>query len=120
MAWKADGTRLVSAGGDNAIKVWNAETGEQTRTITTYQKQVTALEFIGTTDEFLSCSGDKRVFRHRAANGGTVREFKGCPDYVYCSCTTPDGAIVAAGCEDGILRVWNGADGKILSSFEPL
>ncbi|MCP4783825.1 MAG: hypothetical protein GY903_19535 [Fuerstiella sp.] len=120
VSWKGDRTALASAGADNAIKVWNAETGEQSRTITTYKKQVTSLSFIGMEDEFISCSGDKRVFRHRAGNGGTVREFKGCPDYVYCSATTADGAIVAAGCEDGVLRVWNGKDAKEIASFAPV
>jgi WD40 repeat protein len=119
VSWKGDRTTLASAGADNAIKIWNAETGEQSRTIATYKKQVTSLNFIGMEDDFISASGDHRVSRLKAGNGGTVREFAGCPDYVYCSTTTADGAIVAAGGEDGVLRVWNGKDGKLLASFEP-
>ncbi|MEZ6061406.1 MAG: c-type cytochrome domain-containing protein [Planctomycetaceae bacterium] len=119
VSWKGDGATLASAGADNAIKVWNAETGEQARTITTYSKQVTSLEFVGMQDEFISSSGDRRIFRHRAGDGAGVREFSGCPDYVYCTAVTFDGSIVAAGCEDGILRVWNGADGAEVAKFEP-
>lgn len=119
VSWKGDGTQLVSAGADNAIKVWNAETGEQARTINTYSKQVTALNFVGMTDEFVSCSGDRRVFRHRASNGGAVREFKGSPDFVYSSAITDDGSIVAAGGEDGVLRVWDGNNAKEIAAFAP-
>ncbi|MCA9061706.1 MAG: hypothetical protein KDA96_01525 [Planctomycetaceae bacterium] len=119
VSWKSDGTTLVSAGADNAIKVWDAETGEQSRTITTYTRQVTSLQFLDLQDDFVSSSGDKRVFLHRAGNGGTVREFKGSSDYVYRAVATPDGRIVAAGCEDGLVRVWNGADAKDLASLAP-
>ncbi len=119
ITWKADLTLLASAGADNAIKVWNAETGEQTRTIATYSKQVTSLSFVGLQDNMLSSSGDRRVFFHAASNGNPVREFKGSPDYVYRAATTPDGGLVAAGCEDGILRVWNGTDGNEVVSFKP-
>ncbi|MCA9060824.1 MAG: hypothetical protein KDA85_20065 [Planctomycetaceae bacterium] len=120
VSWKSDRTTLVSAGADNAIKVWDAETGEQSRTITTYTRQVTSLQFLDLQDDFVSSSGDKRVFLHRAANGGTVREFKGCPDYVYRAVATPDGKTVVAGCEDGLVRVWNGADAKELAALTPV
>ena len=43
MSWKADSSRIASAGADNAIKVWNVETGEQHRTIQNYAKQVTSI-----------------------------------------------------------------------------
>jgi WD40 repeat protein len=119
VSWKSDRTTLVSAGADNAIKVWNAETGEQARTITTYTRQVTSLQYVGLQDMVLSSSGDKRVFFHTASNGNPAREFPGNADYVYRAAATADGTTVASGGEDGTVRVWNAADAKVLATFSP-
>ena len=119
VSWKSDRTALASAGADNAIKIWNAETGEQARTIATYTRQVTSLQYVGQQDIVVSSSGDKRVFFHTAGNGSPAREFPGNPDYVYRAATNVEGTIVAAGGEDGVVRVWNAADAAVLANFEP-
>lgn len=117
VGWKADGFNIASAGADNAIKIWNVETGEQIRTISNYAKQVTSLQYIGVTDNILTCGGDKTVRTHTASNGRAVRSFSGGTDYMYASATTRDNAIVVAGGEDGVLRLWN-ATGTSLGTFE--
>lgn len=117
VGWKADGFNIASAGADNAIKVWNVETGEQIRTISNYAKQVTSLQYIGVTDNILTCGGDKTVRTHTAGNGRAVRTFAGGTDYMYASATTRDNAIVVAGGEDGVLRLWN-ATGTSLGTYE--
>jgi hypothetical protein len=119
VAFKADGSRLASAGADNAIKVWNVETGEQARTIQNYAKQVTSIQFIGVGDNMLSGSGDKSVKAHRANDGGNYRTFGGSNDFVYSTAATRDEALVLAGGEDGVLRVWNGQNGQVVYTFEP-
>jgi WD40 repeat protein len=119
VSWKGDGSRIASAGADNAIKIWNVETGEQHRTIQNYSKQVTSIHFIGATDNVISGGGDKTVKMHRANDGGNYRNFGGMPDFVYAVASTRDEAIVIAGGEDGVLRVWNGTNAQELFKFEP-
>lgn len=119
VSWKGDGSRIASAGADNAIKIWNVETGEQHRTIQNYSKQVTSIHFIGATDNIVSSGGDKTVKMHRANDGGNYRNFAGMPDFVYAVACTRDEALVVAGGEDGVLRVWNGTNAQELFKFEP-
>ena len=116
VSWQANGFSIASAGADNAIKVWNVETGEQRRTISNYSKQVTSLQFIGVTENILTCGGDKNVQSHRTSNGQRLKAFGGGTDYMYSAATTRDSAVVAAGGEDGVLRIWN-ANAQAIGTF---
>jgi WD40 repeat protein len=108
VGWKADGKLLASAGADNVVKVWDYEKGEQTRTINAHQKQVTRLAFVGTTNQFATCSGDTAVKFFNADNGGNTRNFAGGSDFLYALGVSADGAVLVAGGEDGIARLFNG------------
>jgi WD40 repeat protein len=119
VGWKADGKLLASAGADNVIKVWNYENGEQVRTIAGHGKQVTRLVFIGTTPQIATCSGDQTVRFWNVDNGGNVRNFGGSTDFLYAVGVSPDGAVVAAGGEEGIVRLYNGANGQLVKALLP-
>ncbi len=119
VGWMADGKLLASAGGDNTVKVWDFEKGEQARTINAHNKQVTRLLFIGKKAEFLTCGGDNAVKAFNATNGGNVRNFAGATDFVYAIGTSPDGAVVAAGGQEGIVRVYNGNTGALVKALLP-
>jgi WD40 repeat protein len=54
-----------------------------------------------------------------ADNGGSLRNFPGAPDYVYAVSASADGEVVASGCEDGIVRVYNGKNGTLLKAAVP-
>lgn len=118
-SWQPDMTHIATAGGDNVIKVWDADTGEQRRTISSYRKQVTGIQFVGPATTVLSCSGDQTVRAFTTDNGRNVRSFGGASGYLYAVAASPDEAWVIAGGEDGILRLWNGKDGKLLATLEP-
>ncbi len=119
VGWKSDGKLLASAGADNVVKVWDFATGEQVRTIPAHNKQVTRLLFIGTTPQFITCSGDAQVRRWNVDNGGNTLNFGGNSDFVYAVGVSPDGAVLAAGGEEGVVRLYNGNNGQQIKSLLP-
>jgi WD40 repeat protein len=119
VSWRADMKQVASAGADNAIKVWNVESGEQQRTIGGFAKQVTSIQYMGRGGNFVSCSGDKTVRFHTADNGNNFRNFGGAADFMYAAAASEKEQIVIAGGQDGVLRVWNGANAQSLRTFEP-
>jgi WD40 repeat protein len=119
VGWKSDGKLLASAGADNVVKVWSFETGEQARTIPAHGKQVTRLVFVGKTPQFATCSGDTQVRFWNVDNGGNTRNFGGSTDFLYAIAVSPDGAVVAAGGEEGIVRLYNGANAQLIKALLP-
>jgi WD40 repeat protein len=119
VGWKADGKLLASAGADNTVKVWDYEKGEQARTINAHGKQVTRLLFVGGTSQVVTCSGDQTVRFWNVDNGGGGITFSGSKDYLYAVGVSPDGKVVAAGGEEGVVRLYNGANGQLLKTLLP-
>ncbi len=118
VSWKQDGRTLASSGADNVIKIWDFVSGDRKKNITGSDKEVTSICFVGYTDQALVASGDSKV-RLIKDDGTEVRSFAGAADFVHSAATTPDGRVVVAGGQDGVLRVWNGTDGQLLASFPP-
>jgi WD40 repeat protein len=119
VGWKADGKFLASAGADNDIKVWDFEKGEQARTMKGHAKQVTRLVFVGTTPQIVTCSADQTVRMWNVDNGGTIRQFGSVNDFLYAVSVSPDGALVAAGGEEGIVRLYNGTNAQLIKELLP-
>src|SRR5690606_8943451 len=116
--WSADGRLLSSSGADNVVKIWNALTGDQQRTIQGFNKEVTAVRFLGDTDQVIASSGDATLQLKRSDNGGNIRSFAGATDFLYAVEVTADGNTIVAGGQDSVLRVWT-QDGKSVAEFAP-
>jgi Planctomycete cytochrome C/WD domain, G-beta repeat len=119
VAWNADGKQLVSAGADNVIKVWDYEKGEQLRTFGNHAKQITRLVFKGKTPEIATCSGDQTVRIWNIDNGGNTMTFGGSNDFLYTVDMTADGKLLAAGGEEGIVRLYNATNGQLIKALVP-
>ncbi|MFN5299389.1 MAG: NB-ARC domain protein, partial [Planctomycetaceae bacterium] len=68
---------------------------------------------------FVSCGGDKTVRFHTADNGSNLRNFAGSTDFMFTAAASERETVVVAAGQDGVVRVWNGADAKVLRTFEP-
>ncbi len=119
VGWTADGKKLVSAGADNIVKVWDFEKGEKVRDIQGYKVQITRLMFLPKTSTFLAVSGDSSVKLWNADNGGTMKNYPSSGDYLYAVAASPDGSIVVAGGEEGVVRVYDGAKTQLIKAALP-
>ena len=73
----------------------------------------------GSKPEFVTCSGDQQVKMWNVDNGGNTRNFGGATDFLYAVGVSPDGAIVAAGGEEGVVRLYNGTNGTLVKALLP-
>jgi len=119
VSWRADGRLLATASSDKSCKVWDYLTGETTRALTGYTKDVTALQFLGATDNFITSSGGPQQVLLRNTGGGSGPAFPGTTDFMYCVRASRDGTLVVAGGQDGVLHLWNG-QGTAMLSFPPI
>jgi WD40 repeat protein len=118
VAWKCDSRTLASAGADKMIKVWDFVTGERKKNIEGAEKEVTSIAFVGASGDAVAASGDSQV-RLIRESGEKIRSFEGAGEFINAVAVTPDGLIVVAGGQDGVMHVWNGANGQKLATFGP-
>jgi len=119
VAWKADGLSIASASADKTIKIWDTQNGSQKRTISSFGKQVTDLKYIGTSDNLASSCGDKLVRFYQAGNGRNYRNFSGAENYLYSVAVTRGEELVIGAGQNGVVRIWDGKNGKIRHSIKP-
>lgn len=117
VAWRADTRLLATGGADCVVKVWDFKSGNAIRVIEGFKKEITSIDFLGLSDELVLTTGDSQVVA-RNIGGENGLSFVGATDFMYSVRTSDDGHTIAAGGEDGVLRVWDEQGGS-LATFAP-
>ena len=117
VSWRADGRVLATVGGDNVVRVWNFKTGNEHKVIKRFDdREVTAIQFLGNSGEFVVSAANSTVSRWNY-NGGGGQKYDGVASFMYAIGADRSGQTIAAGGHDGTVHVWR-RDGTQLATFK--
>ena len=120
VAWSPDGKKLASAGADNLMKVWDYEKGEKIKDANGHTKQITRIWFVGGKKPEILTAGGDAALRSWSPEGGNGRTFPSAgTDFLYTVSASADGTVVAAGGEDGVVRVYDGTKASLVKAALP-
>jgi len=108
IGWRSDGLAMATGGSDKTLRFWDLLEGKQTKVITSFGKEVSAVAWLGTGDTVASASGDEGVRLNE-------EKLPGAKGFCFTVASDAGGKFVAAGGEDGVLRIWDAAAKKLVS-----
>jgi RNA polymerase sigma factor (sigma-70 family) len=114
VSFSPDGKTLASAGEDGSVRLWDAATGKETRTLSGHGREVHVIAFSADGKTLASGSWDNTIRLWDPAAGKQILPQPGHDGTVRCLACSPDGRHVAsAGC-DRTVRLWDRATGREL------
>jgi WD40 repeat protein len=120
-AFSADGERfalIVGGRYENAVRLWNVETGEEIRPFAGHADEVTAVAFSPDGKVLASGSYDCTVRLWEPRTGRELCRLQGHKERVLALAFSLDGATLTSASADGSTRLWRVADGRQLAKLD--
>jgi len=112
VAYTPDGSSLLSGSWDHTVKLWNPATGELKQTIATVASRVQCLDISRDGKQVVVGTAENTVQLFELPSGAPgvmLGHFRGVKSIAYL----PDNRYLAAGCADGVVRIWNTESGDL-------
>src|SRR5262249_34143127 len=111
-----DGRRIVSAGNDKVIRLWDVTTGKDVRQLGGHEDRVTKLS-VSPDGRRLACAAGDGAIRIWGLAAGQLQVICRRPD-VYCVAFSPDGEYILSGGKDRTIRLWDATTGRELREWK--
>lgn len=112
VAFSPDGKTLISGSADGTLKLWDAATGRELRTLRGHEDGVHSIAFSPDGKQVISGSGDQTLKVWDLASGQELRTFHGHSHEIMSVAFSPDSQTVVSGSRDNTLILWNVATGQ--------
>jgi WD40 repeat protein len=99
------------------VRLWEAESGQETRRLQGHAGVVRAVAFAPDGRSLASAGSDATVRLWEAESGRETRRLQGHSGEVWAVAFAPDGRSLASAGDDGMVRLWNVADGSLLATL---
>ncbi|MGH9943216.1 MAG: caspase family protein [Pyrinomonadaceae bacterium] len=111
IAFSPDGQLVASASADNTVKIWDAATGRELRSLAGHGAWVKAVAFSGDGKSLATGAVDGQIKLWEVNTGRELRSLSGGKGSVNAVAFSPDGRWIAAGGNDGLIKIWDAQSG---------